>query len=49
MWKRLLDSFHQPASVFLTPSFAETGRKRRPAGGSSQVAGVGWVERMRGA
>ena len=46
MWKRLPDSFHQPASVFLTPNFAETvtGRKRRTAGG---VAAVGWVASLR--
>jgi len=50
MWKRLPDSFDQPASVLLTPSFAETGRKRRLAGGLSQVAAVGWLasSRIRG-
>jgi len=48
MWKRLPDSFHRPASVLLILSFVETGRKRQYVGGSSQVAAVGWGERMRG-
>ena len=47
MWKGSLYSFRQPGSGFRTPSFVETGRKRRPVEGPPWAAAVGWVVETR--